>query len=188
MSSKPDSTPALPSPWPEFLEELDKLLPSAVELHCLGGFVLTALYGLPRTTGDIDYVSAIPTEEGKAVEAVAGPGSKLARKHKLSVHRVEWVETPEDYETRLIEICPGRFSNLRLLALDPHDVVLAKLTRNNPVDNEDVEFLAKAGVLDATTLQERYRQELRPYLADEKKHDLTLQLWLEDYFQEGSAV
>ena len=60
MSSKPDSTPALPSPWPEFLEELDKLLSSAVELRCLGGFVLMALYGLPRPTGDIDYISAVP--------------------------------------------------------------------------------------------------------------------------------
>lgn len=188
MSSKPDSTPALPSPWPEFLEELDKLLSSAVELRCLGGFVLMALYGLPRPTGDIDYISAVPTEGSATIQVIAGPDTKLARKYKVCVHSVTVAEVPEDYETRLVEIFPRRFSNLRLLALDPHDVVLAKLTRNSPVDNGDVEFLAKAGVLDATTLQERYRQELRPYLADEKKHDLTLQLWLEDYFQEGSAV
>lgn len=29
--------------------------PPRMELHCIGGFVLTLFYGLPRTTGDIDY-------------------------------------------------------------------------------------------------------------------------------------
>lgn len=86
MSFKPNATPALPSPWREFLEELDKLLPSAVELHCLGGFVLTALYGLPRPTGDIDYISAVPLKEVETVAEIAGPDSRLARKYKVRVH------------------------------------------------------------------------------------------------------
>jgi len=48
-------THALPSPWKEFLSELDDMLTEPVALHCIGGFVLTLFYGLPRTTGDIDY-------------------------------------------------------------------------------------------------------------------------------------
>jgi|SRR5262252_8273663 len=34
-------THALPSPWREFLSELDDMLTQPVELHCIGGFVLT---------------------------------------------------------------------------------------------------------------------------------------------------
>jgi len=49
----------LPSPWREFLAELDGMLHESLELHCIGGFVFTYFYGLPRTTGDIDYYTAI---------------------------------------------------------------------------------------------------------------------------------
>jgi hypothetical protein len=30
-----------PSPWKEFLAELDSMLKEQLELHCIGGFVLT---------------------------------------------------------------------------------------------------------------------------------------------------
>jgi len=50
----------LASPWNEFLIELDGTLNEPLELHCIGGFVLVHFYGLPRTTGDIDYYSAVP--------------------------------------------------------------------------------------------------------------------------------
>jgi len=29
----------LPSPWNEFLKELDNILPEPLELHCIGGFI-----------------------------------------------------------------------------------------------------------------------------------------------------
>ena len=35
-----------------------------VELHCLGGFVVTMLYGLERPTADIDVITIAP--EGMA--------------------------------------------------------------------------------------------------------------------------
>jgi hypothetical protein len=50
----------LPSPWKEFLAELDGLLEEPLELHCIGGFVFAHFYRLPRTTADIDYYTAIP--------------------------------------------------------------------------------------------------------------------------------
>lgn len=43
-----------------FLDELDQVLSGAIALHCVGGFVVSLLYGLPRPTGDVDYVAAIP--------------------------------------------------------------------------------------------------------------------------------
>ena len=71
---------------------------------------------------------------------------------------------------------------MRLLAFEVHDTVLSKLSRNHPKDLEDAQFLAKAGWLDPEILRQRYRRELRPNLANERRHDLTLELWLEACF------
>jgi len=49
-----------PLPWSAFLDELDQAISEPIELHCIGGFVVSLLYGLPRPTGDVDYVAAIP--------------------------------------------------------------------------------------------------------------------------------
>jgi hypothetical protein len=65
----------LASPWKEFLTELDGMLDEPLELHCIGGFVFTYFYGLPRTTGDIDYYTAIPVNLN--LDEVAGQGSPL---------------------------------------------------------------------------------------------------------------
>ena len=62
FSMPDDSDHSLPSPWKEFLAELDALLTEPVELHCIGGFVVCFFYGLPRSTGDIDYYTAIPAD------------------------------------------------------------------------------------------------------------------------------
>jgi hypothetical protein len=178
----PDPAHVLPPRWISFLKEVDGLLDNSVELHCLGGFVLTARYGLPRPTGDIDYIAAIPSHTVTDLEEIAGRGSALNKKHGLSFQYVTVADVPENYADRLTELFPGRFSRLRLLALDVHDLVLAKVVRNSPVDLEDAKFLAKAGKLDETVLKERFEKELRPNLANEKRHDLTLKLWLEACF------
>lgn len=76
------SSQELPSPWREFLDKLDQALSEPVELHCIGGFVISSLYGLPRPTGDVDYVSAIPRNRIEELERLAGRDSKLARKNQ----------------------------------------------------------------------------------------------------------
>lgn len=58
MSSNTEQDP--PLPWSAFLDELDQAISEPIELHCVGGFVVSLLYGLPRPTGDVDYVAAIP--------------------------------------------------------------------------------------------------------------------------------
>lgn len=178
----PDPTQILPLRWNAFLREVDELLDASVELHCLGGFVLAARYGLPRPTGDVDYIAAIPSDTVTDIEQTAGRGSELHKKHGLYFQYVTVADVPEDYADRLTELFPGQFSRLQLLALDVHDLVLAKLVRNSPVDLEDVKFLAQTGKLDETVLKQRYEKELRPNLANERRHDLTLKLWLDACF------
>lgn len=79
----PDPTKVLPLHWNAFLSEVDELLDNSVELHCLGGFVLAALYGLRRPTGDVDYIAAIPSDTVTDLEQTAGRGSALNKKHGL---------------------------------------------------------------------------------------------------------
>lgn len=90
---------------------------------------------------------------------------------------------PESYEERLTELFPGQFKYLRLFALDPYDLALSKLSRNIPVDRDDVEYLAKTIPLDPQVLRQRYWDELRPIMiGDLKVHDQTLDMWIEAYF------
>ena len=181
-SSKPNP----PSPWNEFLEGLDALLDEQVEVYCIGGFVLSLHYGLPRTTGDVDYFSAVPNHCINNLQALAGQDSKLAKKHRVYLQCFSSHTMPEDFETRTVEMFPGRFRNLRLYAPDPYDLILSKVERNSPKDRDDVAYLAETLQLDPAVLRERYSKELRPYLANESRHDLTLELWASFFPQKNS--
>lgn len=177
-------SPELSSPWKEFLAELDALLDEPFQLHCIGGFALVVGYGLPRATNDLDYRSLIPYNRINDLQAMAGPGSDLAKKYKLCVQHTGVESIPENYEERLFELFPGHFRNLRLLVPDACDLVLSKLTRNLERDRQDVEFLARTQRLSPALLRERYEKELRPILiGPESRHDATVEFWLRAYFQ-----
>jgi hypothetical protein len=114
---------------------------------------------------------------------IAGKGSASHRKHRIYLDAVTVARPPEDYETRLVPMFPGAWRQLRLYALEAHDLALSKLERNLERDRGDVHALARAGHLKPEILKERYYKELRPHLlAHEARHDLTLQLWLEAYW------
>jgi hypothetical protein len=88
-----------------------------------------------------------------------------------------------DLPRPITALFPGAFQRLRLRALDPHDLALSKLTRNSPIDRDDVAQLARAVPLDATLLRKRYQRELRPIIVgDLERHDRTLDMWIEAYF------
>ncbi|MFQ5720158.1 MAG: DUF6036 family nucleotidyltransferase [Acidobacteriota bacterium] len=169
-------------PWLSFLREVDRTLREPVEVHCLGGFVLAVMWGLPRPTGDIDVIEVRPDAAGHDLMQIAGEGTALAEKHHLHFQKVMIAEYPERYEERVVDITPRRMHKLRLKALEVHDVMLAKLSRNSPRDRADVEFLVGNGVLDRRRLQERFDAELRPHLLDEAREALTLELWLDEFF------
>lgn len=178
-----DREPKPPSPWDEFLEELDGCLREQVHMHCIGGFVVSIFYGLPRPTADIDYYAVLPYHSVDHLQRWAGPDSALAKKYKVYLQYVPMVSLPEDYAERLSEIYPGRYENLRLYALDPYDLILSKLERNSPKDRDDVAFLAGSLHLSRELLCERFQKELRPCLANQSRHDLTLELWLDVCFE-----
>ena len=153
-----------------------------VDLHCLGGFAISMLYGLPRPTVDIDFMEVQPSDQSDYLLILAGKESKLAAKHGVYLQRVTVSNYPESYEQRLRPIFPGAYQRIRLFGLDPYDLALTKLERNNIRDRSDVSYLAHSIPLHPAVLRDRYEKEMRPYLARPKREDLTLKLWLEEYF------
>src|SRR5882672_7502779 len=171
-------------PWLSFLIDVDQALKEPIEVHCLGGFVLSILCGLPRYTGDVDFIEVRPATANDKLLEIAGEGSELGKRNHLHFHRVTVAAYPESYESRLIDITPREFQHLKLRALEVHDVVLAKVARNNPRDRADVEFLAEQGVLDRKLLTERFEHELCPHLLNKERGVRTLELWLEEFLGE----
>ena len=133
----------LPSPWKEFLAEIDERLNEPLDLNCVGGFVVAYFYGAPRATGDLDYYTAVPANFN--LVDVTGEGSPLHKKYGVYLHRVAVMTLPEDYETRLTEMAKGQFKHLRLLVPDPYDCILSKLERNGDIDVNEAAHQMRIG-------------------------------------------
>ena len=174
----------IPEPWMSFLSEIDAGLSEEVEFHCLGGFVVTVVYELARPTADVDVLAIVPRGEIEHLLGLAGKGSALHRKYGLYLDLVTVATVPEDYEQRLTEVAAGNFKRLRLFALDPYDLALAKIERNIQRDRDDMKHLARIVPFDLDLLRSRYEKELRPYLGNPSREDLTLRLWIDSVEEE----
>jgi hypothetical protein len=53
----------MPEPWHCFLKELDREATAETRLDCMGGFVVTLLYGFSRATADLDVLLIAPREQ-----------------------------------------------------------------------------------------------------------------------------
>ena len=135
--------------WPYFqlpgdplLRVVDAQLPEKVHLVCIGGFVLAALYGFPRPTDDLDYLSIYPKQASELIERIAGKNSALSQRYKVFIDSAGGiVDLPEGYEDRLLCILLS-YERLRITVPDSYDLVLSKLTRNSPKDRDDVKHVA----------------------------------------------
>jgi|SRR5581483_4429076 len=175
-------------PWRGFLTRCDEACQITVELHCFGGFVVTQRYGLSRATRDVDVLSVRPRGLSQHLLDFAGRGSALHRQYGVYLDLVTIATVPEDYDHRLSEMFAGGFQYLRLFALDAYDLALAKLERNLQHDREDVKYLARTIPFDLGLLRERYERELRPYLGNPAREDLTLRLWIEAIEEEQGRL
>ena len=155
-------------------------------LHCMGGFVISMVYGFSRPTGDLDVLEIGPKDIGPPLLELGMRGGPLHKKYKIYLDHVGVAHVPEDYEDRLKEIFPGAVKHLRLLALDPYDLALSKLERNIQRDRDDVRHLARTVPLDLKDLKDRYQKELRWQLGNPEREDLTLKLWIEAIEEERS--
>ena len=118
----------------------------------------------------------------------AGEGSPLHKKYGVYLDRVGIATLPENYADRTSEIFIGCFQNLKLFALDPYDIALAKIERNIDRDREDVKFLAEAVPFDLKILEELYIKELCPVLGIPEREDLTSKLWIETIEERNKKI
>jgi hypothetical protein len=130
-------------PWRSFFAEVDARLAEFVQLHCCGGFVATQVYGVARTTSDVDSWAPCRNVWSHLTD-IGGKGSALHRKHKVYLDAVTVATPPENYEDRLVPMFPGAWIRLSLFALEAHDLALSKLERNMERDRDDVQQLARA--------------------------------------------
>ena len=103
---------SIQEPWLSFLRELDAAAREDVRLDCMGGFVVTTVYGFSRPTGDLDVLEIAPAEVGRSILALGMRGGPLHKKYKIYLDHVGVAHVPEDYEDRLTEIFPGTFKHL----------------------------------------------------------------------------
>jgi len=150
-----------------------------------GGFVLAALYDLPRPTGDLDYISLHPYGTQDELMHVAGLGSPLSKKYKLFFQRVGVAEVPYEYEERLEFLNLG-LQKLKLFVLDPYDLILSKLCRDHPKDSHDVQHLIRKLDLSFDELYRRWSTEMT-HIANRSRHETTIRLWKE-YFPASSGT
>jgi len=179
----------IPDPWHSFLKELDGTLSEELQFHCMGGFVVTFLYGFSRPTSDLDVFSVVTRDErfSKLIE-LGREGSELHKKYGVCLHCVTVAQVPDSYDERLTEMFSGGFEHLRLFAFDPYDLALSKLERNEQIDRDDVRYLARTIPLDLATLQDRYYKEMRHCLGVPSREDLTLKFWVEAIEEERART
>lgn len=168
----------LPEPWRSFLLDLDKQLARPTELHCFGGFVVAQCYGLMRPTADIDIVESKGTDL-ITIAKLAGRTSPLHKRHGVYIDVVTVAAVPDNYEERLANALDESFAKLQFRIFERHDLVLAKIARNNDRDRADVAAIAGGPGLDIDVLRARYVEELRPKLGRPEREDLTLELWID---------
>jgi hypothetical protein len=177
----------MPEPWRSFLKELDDAIDTPARLDCIGGFVVTMIYGLNRPTADFDVLEIAPVTVAAALQRLGLEGGPLHRKYGIYLDHVSVAHVPENYESRLTEMYPGNFEHLRLMALDPYDLALSKLERNIQRDRDDVRHLARTAPFDLDVLQERYQTELRWQMGIPEREDLTLKLWIAAILEDRGA-
>ena len=166
-----------PEPWLAFLREIDEFLDVEHTFHCLGGFVVTQLYGSGRSTTDVDFLTLVQRNDDLA--KFAGFGSDLHQKYTIYLDPVGIALIPDDYADRLTPMYPDCFEKIRLLAMDPYDIILSKIERNSSRDRQDVEYLGLALELNVAILKDRYEKEVRYQVKNERREDQTVKLWIE---------
>jgi len=67
-------------PWRSFLSELDQQATEETRVDCMGGFVVTQLYGFSRETSDLDVLVIAPGEQRAVLLELGARGGALHKK------------------------------------------------------------------------------------------------------------
>lgn len=122
----------------------------------------------------------MPSDTRERLLELAGIESRLAAKHGVYVDQVWVANYPDSYADRVVRTFPV-WENVRLWALEAHDLALTKIERSSGRDMDDVVYLAQAGLINQATLLHRCETELEPYIVGRTPtwHQTTLKMWID---------
>ncbi len=134
----------------DFLETLDKKLEKQIELIAVGGTAMTLL-GIKTSTIDIDF--EVKSEDHSTLKKGL---SILPHGYRIDIFTNGLIfsqQLPDDYREKSVPI--KHFKNIRLLALQPVDIVVTKIGRLNERDKEDIKSCIEKFGLTRRQIKER---------------------------------
>jgi hypothetical protein len=132
-----------------------------------------------RPTADSDILES-PSTDLLTIAKLAGRTGSIYKRHGVYINVVTVADVPDRYDERLTTAFDAAFEKLRFRIFERHDLVLAKIVRNNDRDRADLAAIAGGPGLDIDVLRARYVEELRPKLGRPEREDLTLELWIDN--------
>ena len=87
----------VPELWRSFLGELDQRATEETQMHCMGGLVVTVLYGFSRETSDLYVLLIAPREQSAPLVELGEKGGNLHKKYKVYLDDVRAAKAIEDY-------------------------------------------------------------------------------------------
>ncbi len=89
MPTRPNKD--IPEPWLSFLRELDSAVNEDIRLDCMGGFIISMVYGFSRPTGDLDVLEIAPRKAGRPMLELGMQGGPLHKKYKTTLTMLAWL-------------------------------------------------------------------------------------------------
>ena len=99
------------------------------------------------------------------IAKLAGRTSALYKRHGVYIDVVTVADVPDNYDERLTTAFDASFEKLQFRIFERHDLILAKIVRNNDRDRADVAAIAGGPGLDIDVLRARYVEESGQSLA-----------------------
>ena len=118
---------------------------------------------VPETMMGGHHATASRALRGSAVNGRPNQPTLQATRRYIDVVTV--ADVPDNYDERLTTALAGFFDKLRLRIFERHDLVLAKIVRNNDRDRADVAAIAGGPGLDVDVLRDRYSRSTGQNLA-----------------------
>ncbi len=160
----------------EFLSEMDKLLPTHIEIIAIGGTAI-GLLGIREQTMDVDffYKNISFDEMEKIVDKLKNKfkgkidywedGKMLLTKHGRIIEQ----SLPSNY-SKLANIVEEEYKNITLKVLNPVDIIITKIGRCNERDIEDIVAVQNKYHFSKEKLQKRFNLYLKKYTGNKNEY------------------
>ncbi|MFT5680958.1 MAG: hypothetical protein ACI8RZ_001864 [Myxococcota bacterium] len=161
----------------DFFNELDDQWPDIedppITLKVIGSTALFLQTRYQRGTKDSDVIETeqLDAEVREQLRVLAGPGSKMHRRHRIYL----------DVVSKGIPLLPPepqwnhfdlRLNNFTIQLLDIADVVVSKLKRFNTNDQDDIRAMVEDGKVDHERMVERFKEVIERYKFDGRAQHL----------------